>query len=110
MDNNINETYRLNINTKKKEGNVINYGELKLYEKVFIKDYNDDNMATRKNIEFIKDDGYGVSIINKSKNQLVFLVTTSKKKLDDLINVVKKKDSKAFITIKETRNIINGYM
>ena len=63
-----------------------------------------------KNIEFIKDDGYGVSIINKSKNQLVFLVTTSKKKLDDLIGVVKKKDSKAFITIKETRNIINGYM
>lgn len=63
-----------------------------------------------KNIEFIKDDGYGVSIINKSKNQLVFLVTTSKKKLDDLIKVVRKKDNKAFITIKETRNIINGYM
>ena len=54
MDNNINETYKLNINTKKKEGNVINYEKLKLYEKVFIKDYNDDNMSTRKNIEFIK--------------------------------------------------------
>ena len=63
-----------------------------------------------KNVEFIKDDGYGVSIINESKNQLVFLVTTSKKRLDDLIDVVKKKDSKAFITIKDTRNIINGYM
>lgn len=63
-----------------------------------------------RNLKFIKDDGYGVSILNRSKSQLVFLVSTNKKRLDELIELVKKKDSKAFITIKETRTIINGYM
>lgn len=63
-----------------------------------------------KNIEFIKDDNYGVSIINKNNKQVIFLVTTSKKRLDELVNLIKKKDSNAFITIKETRTIINGYI
>lgn len=63
-----------------------------------------------RNLKFIKDDGYGVSILNRSKTQVVFLVSTNKKRLDELVELVKKKDSKAFITIKETRTIINGYI
>ena len=63
-----------------------------------------------KTTKFIKNNGYGVSILNKSKEQLVLLVETNKNKLDELIELIKKKDNNAFITIKETRTIINGYM
>ena len=63
-----------------------------------------------KSLKFIKDNDYGVSIINKTKDQIVLLIQTNKKRLDDLIHLINKKDSNAFITIKETRTIINGYI
>lgn len=63
-----------------------------------------------KTFKFIKDDGYGVSLINKSKSQIVFLVSTHKKRMDELIDLIKSKDNNAFITIKEARTIINGFM
>ena len=63
-----------------------------------------------KSLKFIKDRDFGVSILNKSKEQIVLLIETNKKRLDDLVELVKKKDNNAFITIKETRTIINGYI
>ena len=57
-----------------------------------------------------KGDIIGVSVLNKSKEQIVLLIETNKKRLDNLIELIKKKDSNAFITIKETRTIINGYI
>jgi len=63
-----------------------------------------------RTIKFIKDNDYGVSILNKSREQIVLLIQTDKRMLDELIELIRKKDKNAFITIKETRTIINGYI
>ena len=63
-----------------------------------------------KNTNKIKNNKFGVSILEKSNNKTVLLIETNKKRLDELTNLINKLDSKAFITIKETKSIINGYM
>ena len=63
-----------------------------------------------KSTKKIKDAYFGVSVLEKSNNKTVLLIETSKKRLDELNNLLYKLDSNAFITIKETRAIINGYM
>lgn len=63
-----------------------------------------------KNTKKIKDANYGVTVLNKDKNQTVLLIETDKKRLEELTNLLHKLDNKAFITIKETRTIINGYI
>lgn len=63
-----------------------------------------------KNTKKIKDKNFGVSILNKDKNKTILLIETSKKRLDELTKLLKKLDNEAFITIKETKTIINGYM
>ena len=63
-----------------------------------------------KNTKKIKDASFGVSIIEKSNNKSILLIETNKKRLDELTNLIYKLDKDAFITIKETKTIINGYM
>lgn len=63
-----------------------------------------------KNTKKIKDKNFGVSILNKDKNKTILLIETSKKRLDELTTLLKKLDNEAFITIKETKTIINGYI
>lgn len=63
-----------------------------------------------KNTKKIKDADYGVTVINKDKDQTVLLIETDKKRLEELTNLLHKLDNKAVITIKETRTIINGYI
>ena len=62
-----------------------------------------------KNTKKIKDKNFGVSILNKDKNKTILLIETNKKRLDELTTLLKKLDNEAFITIKETKTIINGY-
>ena len=63
-----------------------------------------------KNTKKIKNKNFGVSILNKDKNKTILLIETNKKRLDELTTLLKKLDNEAFITIKETKTIINGYM
>lgn len=63
-----------------------------------------------KTTKKIKDNDFGVTIINKDKNQIVLIIETNKKRLEELKTLLHKLDSNAFITIKETRTIINGYI
>ena len=63
-----------------------------------------------KNTKKIKDKDFGVSILNKDKNKTILLIETNKKRLDELTTLIKKLDNEAFITVKETKTIINGYM
>ena len=63
-----------------------------------------------KNTKKIKNKNFGVSILNKDKNKTILLIETNKKRLDELITLLKKLDNEAFITIKETKTIINGYI
>lgn len=58
----------------------------------------------------IKDNNFGVTILNKDKYQTVLLIETNKKRLEELKELLKKLDKNAFITIKETKTIINGYI
>ena len=63
-----------------------------------------------KNTKKIKNKNFGVSILNKDKNKTILLIETNKKRLDEITTLLKKLDNEAFITIKETKTIINGYM
>ncbi len=63
-----------------------------------------------KTTKKIKDSDFGVSILNKDANKTMLLIETNKKRLSELTNLLNKLDNTAFITIKETRTIINGYM
>ena len=63
-----------------------------------------------KTTKKIKDNNYGVTILNKDKDKIVLLIETNKKRIDELTTLLNKLDKNAFITIKETRTIINGYM
>lgn len=63
-----------------------------------------------KSTKKIKDNDYGVTILNKDKDKIVLLIETNKKRIDNLTTLLNKLDKNAFITIKETRTIINGYM
>lgn len=63
-----------------------------------------------RSIKLIKDNDFGVTIMSKDKNKIIFLINTTKKRLDELTSLVSKMDDKAFITVKETRTIINGYI
>jgi len=48
--------------------------------------------------------------MSKDKNKIIFLINTTKKRLDELTSLISEMDNKAFITVKETRTIINGYI
>ena len=63
-----------------------------------------------KNTKKIKNKNFGVSVLNKDKNKTILLIETNKKRLNELTTILKELDNKAFITIKETKTIINGYM
>lgn len=63
-----------------------------------------------KSTKKIKNKNFGVSILNKDKNKTILLIETNKKRLDELTTLLKKLDNEAFITIKETKTIINGYI
>ena len=63
-----------------------------------------------KSTKKIKDNNFGVTILNKDKDKTVLLIETNKKKLEELKDLLYTLDNNAFITIKETRNIINGYI
>ena len=63
-----------------------------------------------KDIDSIKKHNFGVSILEKNKDKAVLLIETNKKRLDELTNLINNLDNNAFITIKETKTIINGYM
>lgn len=63
-----------------------------------------------KTTKKIKDNDFGVTIINKDKNKTVFIIETNKKRLEELKRLLYSLDKNAFITIKETRTIINGYI
>ena len=63
-----------------------------------------------RSIKKIKDNNFGATIISKDNNRVIFIINTTKKRLDELTYLISELDNKAFITVKETRTIINGYI
>ena len=58
----------------------------------------------------IKENGYGLTNINLDNNKKLLLIEVNKKKLNNIINIIKNIDSKAFITVSDTKYIKNGFI
>ena len=63
-----------------------------------------------KDINKIKRKGFGISSLDLDNNKKMLIIEVDKKRLDDLINLIKDIDNKAFITVSETKFYANGYV
>ena len=70
--------------------------------------------ANKTNLEKIRKSGYGVTVIdvydtyeNKEKK---LLMEVKNKNIQHLTNLIKKIDAKAFITLRETQSVYNGFV
>ena len=63
-----------------------------------------------KNINKIKKEGYGISSLKLDNNKKMLFIEVDKKRLNHLINLINKIDSKSFITVSETKYVSNGFV
>lgn len=61
-----------------------------------------------RSVKSIKDNDFGITILSKNSDKIV--IQTTKKRQKELTKLIEYLDDKAFISIKETRVIINGYI
>ena len=71
--------------------------------------------ASKTNLEKIRKSGYGITIIDvydtyDNKKKKLLLMEVKNKNIKELTNLIKKIDEKAFITLRETQNIYNGFV
>ncbi len=71
--------------------------------------------ATIENINKIREQGYGVSVVNTVENiqenhNKILYITLNSRNLDKLKKIIKTIDPNAFIVIKETKIVQNGYI
>ncbi|MDD4705598.1 MAG: DUF5698 domain-containing protein [Bacilli bacterium] len=62
------------------------------------------------NINLIKDQGFGVSIISAQDDKSMLLIEIDKKHLKELQKLIKSIDSSAFIIANETTYVHNGFI
>ncbi len=69
------------------------------------------SQATKKNIEFIKKAGYGVSVISlKNSNKDLLLIEAQNKELKKIKRIVKDIDESAFVVVNESKLVYNGFI
>lgn len=64
-------------------------------------------------IDKLRKNGYALSIIDVKgykENKYLLLIEIDNKKYNDLIKLIKKLDSNAFIIVNDTKVVINGYL
>ena len=71
--------------------------------------------ATTENISKIRKEGFGVSIVNTTQtileeNSKLLYITLNSRNLQKLKTIIKEIDSKAFIVVKESKVVQNGYI
>lgn len=67
--------------------------------------------ATEDNIDLIKRNGYGVSIIElKNTNQQLLLIETKNKEIKKVRKLINEIDENAFVVINDTKIIYNGFV
>lgn len=84
----------------------------------FIKDINSVEITTKRNnydlIDTLRNKGYALSIIalkgNYKQARDMIVVDVKSKETNNVIKLVKKIDKNAFIVIKDTRGVHNGYI
>lgn len=62
------------------------------------------------NLNLIKEQGFGVSILNTQDDKSMLLIEIDKKHLKELKTLVKSIDSSAFIIANETKYVYNGFI
>lgn len=62
------------------------------------------------NINLIKEQGFGVSILNTQDDKSMLLIEIDKKHLKELKTLIKSIDKSAFIIANETKYVYNGYI
>lgn len=65
-------------------------------------------------IDTIRDNGYALTVIDitnqkHSQEKYMFFIETSSKQIKKLKDIILKLDSKAFITVHESMQVVNGY-
>lgn len=71
--------------------------------------------ATKKNLDYIRNEGFGVSVVNttdtyeNSKKNILF-ITINSRYLEKLKRIINKIDEQAFIVINESKVVHNGYI
>lgn len=71
--------------------------------------------ATTENINKIRKEGFGVSIVNTTQtildeNSKLLYITLNSRNLQKLKTIIKEIDSKAFVVVKESKVVQNGYI
>ena len=71
--------------------------------------------SNKELLSYLKDSKYAVSIIDiygayEMKRKYMLIIEVSKKKVNNLLRIIKKYDSKAFTVINETKYVMNGYL
>ena len=71
--------------------------------------------SNKELLNYLKDSKYAVSIIDiygayEMKRKYMLIIEVSKKKVNNLLRIIKKYDSKAFTVINETKYVMNGYL
>lgn len=67
--------------------------------------------ATKKNIEFIKKAGYGVSAISlKDSKKDLLLIEAQNRELKKIKRIIKDIDENAFVVINESKLVYNGFI
>ena len=63
-----------------------------------------------KSINRIKKEGYGISSLKLENNKKMLFIEVDKKRLNKLLNIINKLDSKSFITVSDTKYVSNGFV
>jgi len=63
----------------------------------------------KKDIECLKENGFGVTSISLKKNKTYLIIEIDKKNLDKLNKCLREMDDEAFVIINESKQIQNGY-
>lgn len=71
--------------------------------------------ATTENINKIRKEGFGVSIVNTTQtildeNSKLLYITLNSRNLQKLKTIIKEIDSKVFVVVKESKVVQNGYI
>ncbi len=60
-------------------------------------------------VKELKSRGYGVTNVKVDNNKYMLFIQTDKNKMKELYQVINKYDKKAFISVNNTKRVINGY-
>ena len=67
-------------------------------------------ISNKIDLNKIKKEGFGISSIKMDNNKKMFIIGTNNKRINNVINLIKKIDSNAFIMVNDSKLFINGYI